>query len=414
MNKPANHAINAVDQRRQRREFAFKGIIVASGLLTLTSLGTFAATLPVLNSFAQTVASFHYADFETCNDAVTRLLVSIERLKVGRQRNRTLARRYAQDTGPQYGQNGATFNGLLVYQECSACCRPGERGPPGEPGSPASSGSPGSDGAPGRRGRTPNASCIPERIYQPPPCLPCPQGPRGPVGHPGFPGDTGGPGIMGRPGNQGPPGDPGPPGIPGTPGAMGPVGPPGDAGMPPENKILQGPPGEPGEPGVRGLPGDPGTPGENSPQGPNGEKGWPGEPGEPGDMGIPGPPGRIGEPGHPGAAGVCICPDTEVIIEDSMGRIPAHYGSPYEPVPPPPYQAQQPSAYEVNVPVMPYEEVDKQNPGIAPSKPGISDKKELEQDDHSEMKLMRRRNGQTGKARQLTAPTDPPAFVPVN
>ncbi|KFD65667.1 hypothetical protein M514_09604 [Trichuris suis] len=279
----------------------------------------------MLSNHVWTIASFHSTDFEFCDDTISSLLDSVETLKANWQRNKTLIKRYAPHPAatppPPYGQDAVAFTGLLIYQECPACCRPGETGPPGEPGLPALPGAPGSEGAPGRPGRTPNASCIPERIYQPAPCLPCPQGPRGPVGHPGFPGDTGDPGIMG---NQGPPGDPGPPGIPGPPGSMGPLGPPGDAGMPPENKILPGPPGDPGEPGVLGPPGDPGTNGENGSHGPPGDKGWPGEPGEPGDMGIPGAPGKIGEPGPPGAAGVCICPDTEVIIEDSVGKAKKH------------------------------------------------------------------------------------------
>lgn len=60
-----------------------------------------------------------------------------------------------------------------------ACCVPGERGPNGDSGLPGIPGSPGPDGALGRPGTTPNASCIPERVFEPPPCLPCPQGPRG-------------------------------------------------------------------------------------------------------------------------------------------------------------------------------------------------------------------------------------------
>ena len=72
------------------------------------------------------------------------------------------------------------------FQECPACCIPGERGPLGDPGLPGIPGAPGPDGAPGRPGTTPNASCIPERVFEPPPCLPCPQGPMGPAGMTDF------------------------------------------------------------------------------------------------------------------------------------------------------------------------------------------------------------------------------------
>ena len=89
-----------------------------------------------------------------------------------------------------------TVNSLLFQ----LVVNPEARGPNGDPGLPGMHGSPGPDGSPGRPGSTPNASCIPERIFEPPPCLPCPQGPRGVPGHPGFPGDPGDPGISGRPG----------------------------------------------------------------------------------------------------------------------------------------------------------------------------------------------------------------------
>ncbi|PAV76212.1 hypothetical protein WR25_17553 [Diploscapter pachys] len=137
------------------------------------------------------------------------------------------------------------------FQECPACCMPGERGPPGPDGLPA---------LPGRPGITPNASCIPERVFEPPPCLPCPVGPRGSPGHPGFGGDMGEPGISGKPGNDGLPGEPGP------------IGPSGDKGRTPEVKI------------------------------------------------ITGPPGDVGDPGTPGT---CVCQDTEVVMTDEKGKIPA-------------------------------------------------------------------------------------------
>lgn len=72
--------------------------------------------------------------------------------------------------------NLKNFFKLKTFFFFIACCTPGERGPIGDPGLPGMNGAPGPDGAPGRPGTTPNASCIPERVFEPPPCLPCPQG----------------------------------------------------------------------------------------------------------------------------------------------------------------------------------------------------------------------------------------------
>uniref|UniRef100_A0A1I7TV05 Col_cuticle_N domain-containing protein n=1 Tax=Caenorhabditis tropicalis TaxID=1561998 RepID=A0A1I7TV05_9PELO len=209
------------------------------------------------------------------------------------------------------------------FQECPACCIPGERGPAGDSGLPALPGAPGPDGAPGRPGTTPNASCIPERVFEPPPCLPCPQGPRGVPGHPGFPGDSGEPGIGGRPGSDGMPGKPGEPGLAGPIGPPGESGPIGDKGRTPEAHVIPGPPGDSGPPGPWGPPGSAGMPGEDGYAGTPGEKGWPGPPGAPGPGGMPGPIGPSGEQGPSGTPGTCVCQDTEVVMNDEKGKIPA-------------------------------------------------------------------------------------------
>ncbi|KRZ72408.1 Cuticle collagen dpy-2, partial [Trichinella papuae] len=339
------------NEEKMNQELAYKCIIIVSGVLSLLSAILFCTTFPMLYNTAQTLSSAIQSDFDSCEDSIRVLEDSILKLNPKNHSSRTpLIKRQS------LGQSSVIFNGLVVFQECPACCIPGIQGPPGEPGLPGLPGSPGSEGSIGRPGTTPNASCIPERVYEPPPCLPCPQGPRGPVGHPGFPGDSGDPGIMGRPGNQGPPGPPGSTGIPGPPGLMGPPGAAGDAGMPPETKIIQGLPGDPGDPGPWGPPGSPGLPGLNGAPGLPGEKGWPGEPGNPGDMGIPGLPGPMGESGTAGPPGVCICDDTEVIIEDAKGKIPAPWAPPYQPVPPTTgySDAQIPNPYQMQIEIPSY------------------------------------------------------------
>ncbi|KRZ59202.1 Cuticle collagen dpy-2, partial [Trichinella nativa] len=337
------------NEEKMNQELAYKCIIIVSGVLSLLSAILFCTTFPMLYNTAQTLSSAIQYDFDSCEDSIRVLEDSILKLSPKNHSSRTpLIKRQS------FGQSSAIFNGLVVFQECPACCIPGIQGPPGEPGLPGLPGSPGSEGSVGRPGTTPNASCIPERVYEPPPCLPCPQGPRGPVGHPGFPGDSGDPGIMGRPGNQGPPGSPGSTGVPGPPGLMGPPGAVGDAGMPPETKIMQGLPGDAGDPGLRGAPGSPGLPGLNGAAGLPGEKGWPGEPGNPGNMGIPGLPGPMGEAGTAGPPGVCICDDTEVIIEDARGKIPAPWAPPYQPVPPTGYSdVQIPNSYQMRIEIPP-------------------------------------------------------------
>lgn len=70
-----------------------------------------------------------------------------------------------------------------------------------------------------------------------------------------------------------------------------------------------------------------------------GEKGWPGPPGRAGPMGPSGAPGPQGEPGPVGESirltfasvtlkisgtpGTCVCQDTEVVVADTQGQIPA-------------------------------------------------------------------------------------------
>ncbi|MFH4974439.1 hypothetical protein AB6A40_001148 [Gnathostoma spinigerum] len=309
-------ASSSLDSVDERREIAFKWIIIVSCVISLCSLLTMCLALPSVYSYIDDISTFTKQDFNQCEDVTKELETELTAMRITHS-NRTM-----RGARSSYGALAARFmsESDTVFQECPACCLPGERGPTGDTGLPGLPGAPGPDGAPGRPGATPNASCIPERIFEPPPCLPCPQGPRGVPGHPGFPGDPGDPGIAGRPGLDGKPGRPGDDGPIGPPGPPGPVGPPGEKGLTPEARVIPGPPGDPGEPGPWGPPGHQGPNGEDGYTGPPGEKGWPGPPGPPGAIGEPGEIGPPGEAGPAGTPGTCVCQDTEVVIADTVGR----------------------------------------------------------------------------------------------
>ncbi|VDM93937.1 unnamed protein product [Onchocerca ochengi] len=300
-----------------RRERAFKCIISVASTISISSLLTLCLVAPSAYNFVDNMGTFTKQDFAFCEGASHDLE---EELTIIRRINPNRTRREA----TRYSSFNPTtlLSDFVTFQECPACCMPGERGAPGDSGLPGLPGSPGPDGAPGRPGATPNASCIPERVFEPPPCLPCPQGPRGVPGHPGFPGDPGDPGISGKPGADGIRGKPGEDGPPGPDGPEGPVGPPGDKGPTPNAHVIPGPPGDPGDPGPWGPPGFPGPNGEDGYPGPPGEKGWPGSPGPPGLIGPPGLPGPTGEQGPSGTPGTCVCQDTEVVIDDISNRRP--------------------------------------------------------------------------------------------
>ncbi|CAL2032490.1 unnamed protein product [Caenorhabditis brenneri] len=309
-----------IDELDESRESCYKYLIGASGALSMFSLLILIVFVPSMYNHVDNISRFSRLDFQFCQNSADELETEMSSVREGLLKGRNVTRRAA-----GYGH----YNPSMLaadspqFQECPACCIPGERGPSGDPGLPALPGAPGPDGAPGRPGTTPNASCIPERVFEPPPCLPCPQGPRGVPGHPGFPGDSGEPGIGGRPGSDGMPGKPGEPGLPGPNGPPGESGPIGDKGRTPEAHVIPGPPGDPGPPGPWGPPGSPGMPGEDGYAGTPGEKGWPGPPGAPGPGGMPGPIGPPGEQGPSGTPGTCVCQDTEVVMNDEKGRIPA-------------------------------------------------------------------------------------------
>uniref|UniRef100_A0AC35U8A9 Col_cuticle_N domain-containing protein n=1 Tax=Rhabditophanes sp. KR3021 TaxID=114890 RepID=A0AC35U8A9_9BILA len=306
------------------RENIYKLLIALCGTVSLLSLLATILTVPALYDYANTVSEFSRTDFTFCENSNAEIEVEISNVReyMGNKSNRTKRNNYRAYSAAMLAANTPQF------QECPACCIPGDRGPPGDPGLPALPGAPGPDGAPGRPGITPNASCIPERVFEPPPCLPCPQGPRGVPGHPGFPGDPGDSGIPGRPGLNGLPGKQGEDGLAGPQGPPGEMGPLGDKGFTPEAHVIPGPPGDQGEQGAWGPPGHPGSPGEDGYPGSPGEKGWPGPPGLPGPQGPTGSSGPVGEAGPTGTPGTCVCQDTEVVISDIEGQRPASRPAP--------------------------------------------------------------------------------------
>uniref|UniRef100_A0A0N4ZBX6 Col_cuticle_N domain-containing protein n=1 Tax=Parastrongyloides trichosuri TaxID=131310 RepID=A0A0N4ZBX6_PARTI len=314
-----SNSTDQLDITDEGKEKAYRITITLSAILSISSLLAICLVVPSLYDYAHSVTEFSKQDFAYCEASNADIEIEISNVRefIGSNGNRTKRGGYG-----GYGASMIAAN-TPHFQECPACCIPGERGPTGDPGLPGIPGAPGPDGAPGRPGITPNASCIPERVFEPPPCLPCPQGPRGVPGHPGFPGDPGDPGIPGRPGLDGLPGKPGEDGPPGPQGPPGEMGPPGDKGITPEAHVIPGPPGDPGEQGPWGPPGHPGAPGEDGYPGSPGEKGWPGPPGPPGPQGPSGAPGPIGEPGPTGTPGTCVCQDTEVVISDTQGQRPA-------------------------------------------------------------------------------------------
>uniref|UniRef100_A0A914WJC7 Nematode cuticle collagen N-terminal domain-containing protein n=1 Tax=Plectus sambesii TaxID=2011161 RepID=A0A914WJC7_9BILA len=325
------------------REDAYKFIISVATVFSVLSVLAMCLVVPAMYSYVSSIGDYSRQDFRFCSAATADIELEMESAKDNMKQRAYNRTRRSEDYGGSSNVNNAApatfFGGNIGFQECPACCQPGPRGPNGDPGLPGLHGAPGPDGAPGRPGSTPNASCIPERIFEPPPCLPCPQGPRGVPGHPGFPGDPGDPGIAGRPGRNGNPGLRGPDGTPGSSGPDGEFGPAGDKGITPEAHIIPGPPGEAGDVGPWGPPGHAGLQGENGYPGTPGEKGWPGPPGAPGPIGDAGHEGPAGEQGPEGTPGTCVCQETEVVIADVRGTIPA----PSPPRPPPETSYPQPS-----------------------------------------------------------------------
>ncbi|KAH7717499.1 Cuticle collagen dpy-2 [Aphelenchoides avenae] len=294
------------------KESAYQVIIVIAGIISMVAMLGLCSVVPAMYNYVDTMGSFSQQDFRYCEGSTVDMESEMNTLSVKlADTNRTKRA----DHSHYAGYNPTLLHpNAPTFQECPACCVPGERGPIGDAGLPGMHGNPGPDGAPGRPGTTPNASCIPERVFEPPPCLP---------GHPGFPGDPGDSGIPGRPGLDGLAGKQGEDGPEGPPGPPGPPGPAGDKGITPEAHVIPGPPGDQGEPGPWGPPGHPGAPGEDGYSGSPGEKGYPGSPGPPGQMGSPGAPGPQGEHGPSGTPGTCVCQDTEVVVADTRGQAPA-------------------------------------------------------------------------------------------
>ncbi|CAD5230379.1 unnamed protein product [Bursaphelenchus okinawaensis] len=321
---PPHHRFNKhvdEDEYNETKERAYQFVIGVSGIFSVTSMLCLCLVVPSMYNYVDTMGAFNRRDFAYCESTTIDMETEMESMSIKFLEDSQNKTKRATNYG---GYNPTLLHpNAPTFQECPACCVPGERGPSGDAGLPGMPGNPGPDGAPGRPGTTPNASCIPERVFEPPPCLPCPQGPRGVPGHPGFPGDSGEPGPLGRPGLDGQPGKMGEDGPPGEAGHPGLPGPQGDKGITPEAHVIPGPPGDAGETGPWGPPGHPGTPGEDGYPGSPGEKGWPGPPGAPGPIGQPGQSGPTGEPGPSGTPGTCVCQDTEVVVADQKGAVPA-------------------------------------------------------------------------------------------
>ncbi|KAI6234659.1 Cuticle collagen dpy-2 [Aphelenchoides fujianensis] len=327
------HHDEADGELNDAKEAAYQMIIGVAGTLSIVSLLCLCLVVPSMYSFVDTMGSFSVQDFAYCEMATADMEVEMEsvnaRIAAGLNRTKRASGQYAGYNPTLLHPNAPTF------QECPACCQPGPPGPTGDIGLPGLSGAPGPNGVQGRPGTTPNASCIPERVFEPPPCLPCPQGPRG---DPGGVGPIGKPGLDGLPGPQGEGKHlsrfcvllsvliaDGPPGIIGFPGEPGPAG---DKGFTPEAHVVPGPMGDAGETGPWGPPGLQGPPGSDGYPGSIGEKGMPGPPGPSGQMGPQGAPGLAGEFGPNGTPGTCVCQETEVVVADHRGSVPAPAPSP--------------------------------------------------------------------------------------
>ncbi|KAI6181256.1 Cuticle collagen dpy-2 [Aphelenchoides besseyi] len=330
------HHDECVEELNETKEAAYQLIIGIAGTLSVLSLLCLCLVVPSMYSYVNTMSTFSVQDFAYCESATADMEVEMETMsaKMAAALNRT-----KRANGQYAGYNPTLLHANApTFQECPACCTPGAPGPQGDLGLPGLGGAPGPNGVQGRPGTTPNASCIPERVFEPAPCLPCPQGPRGTIGFPGFSGDPGpiGPeGLPGKDGAPGPKGPDGPQGIEGFPGEPGPVG---DKGVTPDAKLIPGPAGDVGEPGSWGLPGLQGAPGSDGYPGSIGEKGkqisaddfncsfkeCQDRPDQRyGPQGPNGAAGSRGEIGPPGTPGTCVCQDTEVVVADQRGSVPA-------------------------------------------------------------------------------------------
>ncbi|VDO21164.1 unnamed protein product, partial [Brugia timori] len=138
---------NVVEVRRER---AFKCIISVASTLSISSLLTLCLVAPSAYNFVDNMGTFTRQDFAFCESATHDLeeeLSTIQRVNPNRTRR---------DVSHYSGFNPTTlFTEHVSFQECPACCIPGERGAPGDAGLPGLPGSPGPDGAPGRPGATP-------------------------------------------------------------------------------------------------------------------------------------------------------------------------------------------------------------------------------------------------------------------
>ncbi|KAI6221133.1 Cuticle collagen dpy-2 [Aphelenchoides besseyi] len=344
------HHDECAEELNETKEAAYQLIIGIAGTLSVLSLLCLCLVVPSMYSYVDTMSLFSVQDFAYCESATADMEVEMETMSA---RMAAASNRTKRASGQYAGYNPTLLHANApTFQECPACCTPGKfMGEQTEfrsydqlfmftfkelPDLKAIWVYPALEEPQvqtefkyGRPGTTPNASCIPERVFEPAPCLPCPQGPRGPSGFPGFPGDqgeVGNQGPSGKDGAPGPQGPDGPDGIQGYPGEPGPVG---DKGVTPDAHLIPGPAGDVGEAGSWGLPGLEGAKGSDGYVGAIGEKGknaWTAGTSVSASFGPQGPNGAVGprgEIGPPGTPGTCVCQDTEVVVADQRGSVPA-------------------------------------------------------------------------------------------
>jgi len=282
---------NTIDNDEERREKAYKVVLIVSLCISILSCTCMCTVFPLLYQYMSlsgtqfgNVLDFCEYTAESVLFDTGELLENSSRLPVIVHMNQTRFERQA--------------NGQQTRCSCEA--KPGLIGLPGRKGQRGQAGRPGSAGLPARLPCEPLQDLkkyCPEK---------CPAGLQGAIGQRGTVGDKGGRGEKGKPGKDGEDGKLGNRGQPGVSGVGGANGEDGDAGidMTP-TPFVTGPAGPMGEVGNAGLIGPPGMPGIDGPIGPRGKKGLSGLNGLSGMRGSTGPIGLIGDQGKPGQPGVC-------------------------------------------------------------------------------------------------------------
>uniref|UniRef100_A0A914D621 Col_cuticle_N domain-containing protein n=1 Tax=Acrobeloides nanus TaxID=290746 RepID=A0A914D621_9BILA len=282
-----------------RREIAFKAVLILSLCITLSSWACMCAIFPFLYQFVNISNHQMGSVLEFCEDTATTVVHDSMTLF---QEYSILAANMRQQilSNQTVNINKRHANGQTFVDECSCEAPPGQPGQPGRKGMPGKSGKPGMPGPPAR---LPCEEQYDIKKFCPETCPQGLQGVAGPIGETGIKGLRGFPGKNGKDGQNGDNGKPGPAGPPGIPGVDGDDGDPGQDAIP--SPFIPGPSGPVGDPGPIGNAGPRGMPGIDGPPGQSGPKGEPGENGLPGYDGPQGAQGAMGEPGSSGEQGVC-------------------------------------------------------------------------------------------------------------